>query len=116
ITLLLHGSGHVGFSQAQVLSPNGKCHVFDKNADGIVLGEGAGLVLLKSYKQAVRDGDRIHAVIRGSAVNNDGKTMGITTPNMAMQKEVIKAAIKNSGIDRHSVTYLEAHGTGTLLG
>jgi acyl transferase domain-containing protein/aryl carrier-like protein/NADP-dependent 3-hydroxy acid dehydrogenase YdfG len=116
ITLLLAEGGHVGFSQAEVLSPEGKCNVFDKNANGIVLGEGAGMVLLKSYKKALQDGDQIYAVIRGSAVNNDGKTMGITTPNMLMQKEVIKMALESTGIDRKSITYLEAHGTGTLLG
>ncbi|GAL83172.1 beta-ketoacyl synthase [Sporocytophaga myxococcoides] len=116
ITLLLADGGHIGFSQAEVLSPEGKCNVFDKNANGIVLGEGAGIVLLKSYKKALQDGDQICAVIRGSAVNNDGKTMGLTTPNMLMQKEVIKMALDNSGVDRKSITYLEAHGTGTLLG
>ncbi len=116
ITLLLADGGHIGFSQAEVLSPEGKCNVFDKNANGIVLGEGAGIVLLKSYKKALQDGDQILSVIRGSAVNNDGKTMGITTPNMLMQKEVIKMALDYSGVDRKSITYLEAHGTGTLLG
>ncbi|MBE7172403.1 MAG: SDR family NAD(P)-dependent oxidoreductase [Williamsia sp.] len=116
ITLLLTAHSFIGFSQAQVLSADGKCHVFDKYADGIVLGEGAGLVLLKSYQDAVRDGDQILAVIRGSAVNNDGKTMGITTPNLLMQKEVIKSALDNARVSSQTITYLEAHGTGTLLG
>ena len=116
ITLLLSEAGHLGFCSAQVLSENGRCAVFDKNADGIVLGEGAGLLLLKSYSKAVEDGDQILGVIKGSSVNNDGRTMGLTTPNMSMQEEVIANAYRSSDIDPSTISYLEAHGTGTLLG
>ncbi len=116
ITLLLDEQAHVRFSQASVLSDDPCCYVFDQRAKGFVLGEGAGLVLLKRYDDAVADGDRIMAVVSGSAVNNDGRTMGITTPNVEMQHSVIRRAIDNAGVHPRSITYLEAHGTGTLLG
>jgi acyl transferase domain-containing protein len=116
IQLLIDPSFFVGFSQAGILSRSGRCAVFDEKADGMVLGEGAGLVLLKPLSNALRDGDRILATILGSAVNNDGHTMGITTPSLEAQQEVIAAAYAQAGIDPLSMTYLEAHGTGTALG
>jgi 3-oxoacyl-(acyl-carrier-protein) synthase/acyl carrier protein len=116
IQLLIDPSSFVGFSQAGVLSRSGMCAVFDRKADGMVLGEGAGLVLLKRMSRALEDGDRILATILGSAVNNDGHTMGLTTPSLDAQQEVIAAAYANAGIEPSSVTYLEAHGTGTALG
>ncbi len=116
IELLLDPTLHVGFSKAEVLSPDGICYVFDERANGFVLGEGAGIVLLKPYEKAVQDGDHISAVILGSAVNNDGHTMGLTVPSQDGQKEVISQALKNSGVAPDSISYLEAHGTGTLLG
>lgn len=81
-----------------------------------MLGEGAGLVLLKSYEKAIEDGDQILGVVLGSAVNNDGHTMGLTVPSLEGQKGVIRQAIKNSEINPDSISYLETHGTGTLLG
>jgi acyl transferase domain-containing protein/acyl carrier protein/NADP-dependent 3-hydroxy acid dehydrogenase YdfG len=116
ITLLLSDNAHKGFCNAQVLSEYGRCAVFDQKADGIVLGEGAGLVMLKSYRQAMLDGDQILGVIKGSAVNNDGKTMGLTTPSLSMQENVIERSYASADIDPSTITYLEAHGTGTLLG
>jgi len=116
IELLLNQVSHIGFSNAEVLSDEGKSYVFDERAKGIVLGEGAGVVLLKPYKAAIEDGDQILGVILGSAVNNDGHTMGLTVPNIEGQKEVIQQAINNSGITADSISYMEAHGTGTLLG
>jgi acyl transferase domain-containing protein/NAD(P)-dependent dehydrogenase (short-subunit alcohol dehydrogenase family)/acyl carrier protein len=116
ISLIMDEKYHVGFSQAKVLSRDNKSNVFDENASGFVLGEGAGLVFLKDYKSAIRDGDNIQAVILGSAVNNDGKTMGLTTPNKNGQKDVIQKAIKRSKINAELISYLETHGTGTLLG
>jgi len=114
--LLIDPCFFIGFSRAGVLSPTGLCQVFDRKADGMVLGEGAGLVLLKLLPKAIADGDRIEAVILGSAMNNDGHTMGITTPSFEAQKEVLAAAIRCAGIDAETISYLEAHGTGTLLG
>ncbi|MEJ2441992.1 MAG: amino acid adenylation domain-containing protein [Exilibacterium sp.] len=116
VTLLLDKFAHVRFSQASVLSDEPHSYIFDKRAKGFVLGEGAGLVLLKRYDDAVADGDNILGVIRGSAINNDGRTMGITTPNFKMQRAVIRQAIDNAGVDPATIGYLEAHGTGTLLG
>ena len=116
IFLLVDSFAHVGFSKANVLSEEGKSYVFDERANGFVLGEGAGLVLLKDYDAALRDGDPIIGVVLGSAVNNDGKTMGLTVPNQEGQKRVIQEALTRSNISADAVSYLEAHGTGTLLG
>ncbi len=116
IELLIDPLPHIGFSKSGALSDEGRLYVFDKRAKGIVLGEGAGLALLKSYRQAVEDGDRILGVIAGSAVNNDGHTMGLTVPNLEGQKAVIQAALDQSGVNPETITCLEAHGTGTLLG
>lgn len=114
VDLLLNEAGHLSLSSA--LSPDGKCHTFAENANGFVPGEGAGAVLLKPLSQAVADGDRVYAVVEASAVNNDGATMGITTPNPEMQRAVIQEAMRVGGIDASSMGYLEAHGTGTLIG
>lgn len=116
VHLLIEHWSHVAFSKAGVLAPDGVPRVFDRNSRGFVLGEGAGLVLLKPLDAALRDGDRIDALILGTAVNNDGHTMGITTPNQNAQIEVLKMAYQNAGISPASLSYLEAHGTGTLLG
>ncbi|MGD6960813.1 SDR family NAD(P)-dependent oxidoreductase [Fictibacillus phosphorivorans] len=116
IELLLDPAAFVGYSKAEVLSDDGKCYVFDEKAKGFVLGEGAGLVLLKRLDKALEDGDQIFGVIMGSAVNNDGRTMGLTVPNLEGQKEVIEKALYKSKVSPENITYLEAHGTGTLLG
>ncbi|MGW3045380.1 beta-ketoacyl synthase N-terminal-like domain-containing protein [Kitasatospora sp. NPDC001159] len=114
--ILLDEVPFVGMSEAGALSPTGRCHTFDERADGIVLGEGAGMLLLKRLADAVRDGDRIYAVIEGGAVNNDGRTMGITTPNPRAQREVIEAALADAGVRPTQIGYVEAHGTGTMIG
>ncbi|MCP5004694.1 MAG: SDR family NAD(P)-dependent oxidoreductase, partial [Planctomycetes bacterium] len=116
IYLMIDAFSHVSFSQAKVLSRDGKTYVFDERAQGFVMGEGAGLVLLKDYEAALQAGDQIKAVILGSAVNNDGHTMGLTVPNQEGQKEVIQTALRKSQVDPATIGYLEAHGTGTLLG
>jgi FkbH-like protein len=116
VELLLSPYLHVAFCKGDVLSDDGTCYVFDKKAKGITLGEGGGVVLLKSYDAAVRDEDNILAVVSGSAVNNDGHTMGLTVPNQEGQKDVIERALEDSGVTADSISYLEAHGTGTLLG
>jgi len=107
---------HLAFSQAEVLSDDGVSRIFDERANGFVLGEGLGVVLLKPYEDALRDGDHVLAVILGSAANNDGHTMGLTVPSLEGQKDVIKKALENSRVGVDSIAYLEAHGTGTLLG
>ncbi|QRN93164.1 SDR family NAD(P)-dependent oxidoreductase [Archangium violaceum] len=116
IFLLVDPFAHIGFSRAEVLSDDGKSYVFDERAKGFVLGEGAGLILLKDYDAAVRDGDNILGSILGSAVNNDGRTMGLTVPNQEGQKAVIEAALRRSQVNPDLISYYEAHGTGTLLG
>jgi len=98
------------------LSPDGKCHTFDAKANGFVPGEGCGAVVLKRLDKARRDGDHIYAVIEASAVNNDGHTMGVTTPDLEAQKEVTRAALRRSGVDPRTITYIETHGTGTMIG
>lgn len=116
VELILNEYYHVAFSKAGILTEGKEAYIFDERADGTVLGEGAGLLLLKSYQKAVEDGDLIQAVICGTAVNNDGHTMGLTVPSMEGQKAVIGMAIEKSGISPRNISYLEAHGTGTLLG
>ncbi len=116
VQLLMDPVIHIGLSQAGVLTKENKTYVFDERAKGIILGEGAGVVMLKRVSQAIKDGDHIQAVILGSAVNNDGHTMGLTTPSLERQKEVIHKAVQQSGISPETISYYEAHGTGTLLG
>ncbi|KFF06343.1 SDR family NAD(P)-dependent oxidoreductase [Flavobacterium reichenbachii] len=116
ISILVDAFGHIAFSQAKVLSRDGHSYVFDERAEGFVLGEGGGLVMLKGYEQAKRDGDNILGAIIGSAINNDGKTMGLTVPNKEGQKEVIQKALDKTSISPENISYYEAHGTGTLLG
>ncbi|MCP3137809.1 beta-ketoacyl synthase N-terminal-like domain-containing protein [Pyxidicoccus xibeiensis] len=116
VDLMLDEVTYLTLSAAGALSPDGRCHTFDERANGFVPGEGAGALVLKRLDDALRDGDRVHAVIRGSAVNNDGRTMGITTPNMEAQVEVIEAALAKSGLSAADISYVEAHGTGTMIG
>lgn len=104
------------FSRAGILSPDGKCYTFSDKANGFVPGEGAGAVVLKRYSQAIKDGDRVYAVIKASAINNDGASLGIMSPNPEGQESVIKAALSKAGIDPAEIGYVEAHGTGTHIG
>ncbi|WP_330230225.1 SDR family NAD(P)-dependent oxidoreductase [Nocardia sp. NBC_00508] len=116
VEVLLDEMPFVTLSAAGVLSPNGRCATFSEDADGFVPGEGAALLLLKRFDDALADGDRIYAVLRGSAIGNDGHTMGITTPNMRAQIEVVTAALEAAGMSPDALSYLEAHGTGTMIG
>ncbi|MBF6195896.1 type I polyketide synthase [Nocardia sp. CDC186] len=116
VEVLLDEMLFVTLSAAGVLSPNGRCATFSEDADGFVPGEGAALLLLKRLDDALADGDRVYAVLRGSAIGNDGHTMGITTPNMRAQIEVVTAALEVAGMSPDALSYLEAHGTGTMIG
>ncbi|NBD34623.1 MAG: hypothetical protein GVY30_01335, partial [Chloroflexi bacterium] len=116
VNIILEPDSDIFFSRASVLSPDGRCRTFDSRANGIVRGEGAGLVLLKPLSQALADGDRIYAVIRGSAINHDGRSNGIMAPSGPAQEQVVRAAYRNADIDPAVVQYIEAHGTGTPLG
>ncbi|MGZ9236091.1 MAG: beta-ketoacyl synthase N-terminal-like domain-containing protein, partial [Anaerolineales bacterium] len=106
----------ITFSQARMLSPDGRCKTFDASADGYVRGEGCGVVVLKRLSDAVHDGDNILGLIRGSAVNQDGRSNGLTAPNGLAQQDVIRQALTNAGVEPHQIGYVEAHGTGTPLG
>ncbi|MFD8229445.1 SDR family NAD(P)-dependent oxidoreductase [Streptomyces massasporeus] len=99
-----------------LLSRKGACHAFDARADGYVRGEGAGMILLKRLEDARRDGDRVLAVIRGSAVNNDGQVTRLTAPSTEMQQQLFRAAVEQAGIDPGEVGLVEAHGPGTAVG
>lgn len=99
-----------------IRSKNDRIRAFDNNADGISSGEGAGAIILKRYSDAKNDGDRIYAVIKGCAVNNDGKSVGLTAPNSFAQEEVICEAWEKAKIDPEKIVYIETHGTGTNLG
>ncbi|PZU99205.1 MAG: non-ribosomal peptide synthetase, partial [Leptolyngbya sp.] len=116
VNLMLTPTVTVGFSKLTALSPEGRCKAFDAAANGFVRSEGVGTVVLKRLSQALADGDRIYALIRGSATNQDGRTNGLTAPNPAAQEAVVKAAYERAGIPLNQVDYVEAHGTGTLLG
>ncbi|MFI1918194.1 alpha/beta fold hydrolase [Nocardia sp. NPDC020380] len=116
VNALLAPEAFVLLSNANMLSPAGRCKTFDKSADGYVRGEGCGVVVLKRLADAVADGDHIHAVIRGSAVNSDGRSSGITVPNGGAQQAVIRAALADAAVSGARIGYVEAHGTGTALG
>lgn len=116
ISLHLHPFGFIVFSKASMLSANGRCRVFDEAGDGYVRSEGAGLFLLKDYDTAVADGDRILAVVAGSAVNTDGHKTGLTVPNADAQIALMRQAYADAGISADDIDYLEAHGTGTAVG
>ncbi len=116
ISLHLHPFSFVGFSKASMLSERGICNVFDASGDGYVRSEGGGIFLLKNLDEAIADGNRIYAVVKGSGVNCDGKTNGITVPGFETQADLLKSVYASSGIPISDIDYFEAHGTGTAVG
>lgn len=107
----------IAYSQSKMMAPDGHCKFGDHRADGYVRSEGAGLVVLKRLSDAIADGDRVYAVIQGSAVNNDGRSGDyLATPSQAGQMEMLRRAYQNAGITPDKVQYIEAHGTGTRAG
>ncbi len=116
INLLLTPTPYIYLSNAGALSTSGISRVFDAKADGLVPGEGAGLVLLKPLKKALKDKDKVLAVIKASAINNDGHSIGVMAPNPDGQREVIESLYVKSGINPRDIQYIEAHGTGTKIG
>ncbi|OBH28493.1 polyketide synthase [Mycobacterium sp. E1715] len=106
----------IALSKWSALSPTGRCKTFDALADGFVRSEGCGVVVLKRLSDATRDGDRVLAVVRGSAINSDGRSNGMTAPNAAAQRDVITTALRQADATPDSVNYVETHGTGTILG
>lgn len=116
VNLMLSPALHIGFSKLQAISPDGTCKTFDASANGYGRGEGCGMVVLKRLPDAVQAGNRILALVRGSAINQDGKTNGLAAPNGNAQQAVIRQALKDAGLSASAVEYIEAHGTGTILG
>ncbi|ANN17286.1 polyketide synthase [Amycolatopsis orientalis] len=116
VNLMLSPAVTATFQRAGVLAPDGHCKPFDAAADGIARGEGCGVVVLKPLKAARRAGDRVLAVIRGSAVNSDGRSNGLVAPSPAAQAALLRDAYAAAGVEPSSVDYVEAHGTGTALG
>jgi polyketide synthase PksN len=107
---------HVSATSAGMLSPSGRCHTFDDRADGFVPGEGVGVVVLKRLSHALADGDHVYGVIRGSAINQDGATNGITAPSALSQERLETEVYEKFGVDPAQIQMVEAHGTGTKLG
>jgi acyl transferase domain-containing protein/NADPH:quinone reductase-like Zn-dependent oxidoreductase/acyl carrier protein len=116
VTVQIEWGGLVGFARAGALSSLGRCASFDAAADGFVRGEGCGMVALKRLADARRDGDRVLAVIEGTAINHAGRVQGITQPSRSAQRAVITAAMGVAGVTPDAVGYVEAHGTGTPVG
>jgi acyl transferase domain-containing protein/NRPS condensation-like uncharacterized protein/acyl carrier protein len=116
VNALIYPAAFVAFSRANMLSPTGEIYSFDKRANGFVRGEGAGMILLKPLARAVADDDHIYAVIRGTAVNQDGRTSTLTAPSMSSQITMLEALCERAAVDPGAIDYVEAHGTGTPVG
>ncbi|MDT3395987.1 type I polyketide synthase [Streptomyces sp. B1866] len=117
VNVILSPLPSISFSQfGRMVSPDGRCKAFDASADGYVRGEGCGVVVLKRLSDAVRDGDQVMAVVLGGAVNQDGRSAGVTAPNGSAQRDVLRRAVAAARIRPEEVSFVEAHGTGTRLG
>jgi len=116
VNLILSPAISINFSKAGVMAPDGRCKTFDSQANGYVRSEGAGVVVLKPLAQALADADPIYAVIRGSAMNQDGRSNGLMAPNPIAQEAVLREAYRRARVSPGRVQYVEAHGTGTFLG
>ncbi|WP_435975351.1 amino acid adenylation domain-containing protein [Streptomyces sp. Qhu_M48] len=116
VHLNLTPTGYALLEKAKALSPTGRCHAFGAAADGFVPGEGGAAIVLTRLEEAERAGDPVLAVLRGTAVNNDGRSLSLMAPNPLTQREVITRAYRDAGVDPDSVSYVEAHGTGTPVG
>ena len=116
VTVMITPGGFVGFSQAAMLSPEGRCKAFDASADGFVRGEGAGVVVLKRLSKALADGDSVYAIVMGTATNQDGHTNGISLPSTEAQARLVRDACRDAGIAPSQIGFVEAHGTGTAVG
>ena len=116
INLILSSRIYTASHKAGMLSADGRCKTFDESADGFVRAEGYGAVLLKPLSKARQDHDHIYGVLKGTAVNHDGQSNSLRAPNLNAQKELLLAAYQRSGVPVESISYIEAHGTGTSLG
>lgn len=116
VNISIHPNKYLMLAQDKFASSEGKCRAFGEGGDGYVPGEGVGAILLKPLSKAVEDGDHIYGVIKATATNHGGRTNGFTVPNPLAQAEVLKKAFQSAHIDPRTITYIEAHGTGTALG
>ena len=116
VNLILVPDATIAFCKAQLLSPDGRCKTFDADADGYVRGEGCGLLVLKRLSDALSAGNPILALIRGSAVNHNGQSNGLSAPSGLAQQDVIRDALRDAQVAPGEIDYVEAHGTGTRLG
>ncbi|MFD5410306.1 SDR family NAD(P)-dependent oxidoreductase [Streptomyces nojiriensis] len=116
VNLHVHPNKYLLLSQSSFLSTDGRCRAFGEGGDGYVPGEGVGVVLLRPLRDALRDGDHVHAVIRGTALNHGGHTGGFSVPAPASQAALVRDSLTGAGVDPADLGYLEAHGTGTSLG
>ena len=116
VNVMLAPETTVAFCQAGIISPSGRCHAFDIKADGFVRGEGSGIVVLKPLAQAEADGDFVYASILATAVNQDGRTSGLSLPNPQAQQDLLREVYAKAGVSPRQVQYVEAHGTGTRAG
>lgn len=116
VNLVLTPELSINFSKARMMAADGRCKTFDAAADGYVRGEGCGILVLRRLSDAQAAGDRILALVRGTAINQDGRSSGLTAPNGPQQEAVIREALRNAGVPASHIGYVEAHGTGTSLG
>jgi acyl transferase domain-containing protein len=116
VHLLLSPETSVAFARTRMLDPDGRCKTFDADANGYVRGEGCGVIILKRLSDALADGDNIAAVIRGSAVNHNGRSSSLVAPHGPSQQTLIRQALENAGVEASQVSYVEVQGTGTSLG
>jgi len=116
VSLILSPESTIGLSQMGALAPDGRCKTFDACADGFGRGEGCGIVILKRLADAIQDRDPILAIIRGSAVNHDGHSRTVSTPNGNAQRALLKQALENAALTPDQIQYVEAHGSGTPVG
>lgn len=116
VNLIESPANTIGFSKLQATGPDGYCKSFDAAANGYARGEGCGVILIKRLSDAIRDNNEILGIIRGTAINQDGKSNGLTAPNGASQEKLICKAMKAAGVEANSIDYVEMHGTGTKLG
>lgn len=116
VNVILAPEVSIMLSKAHMMAADGRCKTFDASADGFVRGEGCGIVVLKRLGDALAHGDPILALIRGTAINQDGRSSGLTAPNGLSQQAVIRAALANGRVEPRQVSYIETHGTGTSLG
>ncbi|MGC9502262.1 type I polyketide synthase [Baaleninema sp.] len=116
VNRILSPETSINFAKSRMLSRDGRCKTFDADADGFGRAEGCGVVVLKRYRDARRDGDSILALIRGTATNHDGRSSGLTVPNGSAQQGVIRRALQDSRLEADDIDYIETHGTGTALG